>query len=218
MQSEIAALKAAMQLPGVPDDEKKIYVDTIAQIEQAIAAAKTKPPSTEYSRPAVEQPGTRQNTRAEHSGAVTGQGAVIPTTKIRAGIDKPRTQGADLQTGEKYQDRPIIAAVVSAGAKQVIIDWGAGAYDAFTEGEARGRLTTALRDLTESRMARIGRWDDLEQYTTFGRAVAYYRAMILFWNEPPSAKQLAIAPLKGVKSEIFERIKNAAVAAQNQGT
>lgn len=214
MQAEIASLQKAMQLPGVPDDERQIYAATISRIQSAIDAAKQiKPPA----------PSERATTsplpfRGGDGGGVSPDGgATIPITKIRAGIDKPRMHGADLRKGNPYpDDRPVIAAVISGGAKQIVIHWGEGAYDVFTEGEARGRLTTALRDLTESRMARLGRWDDLQQYTTFGRAVAYYRAMIEFWNAPPTAQQLAIAPLKGAKAEIFERITKAAIAAQNE--
>lgn len=201
MQAEIEALQKALQLPGVPDDEKRIYAATIKRISTAIEAAKNTP---QFS-PKVG--GVVASTPESN----------IPITKIRAGIDKPRAHGVDLQKSNPYPDRPVIAAVITGGAKQVVIHWGEGAYDVFTEGEARGRLTTALRDLTESRMARLGRWDDLQQYTTFGRAVAYYRALIEFWNAPPTAQQLAIAPLKGGKAEIFERITKAAAAAQNHG-
>lgn len=196
MRAEIETIEKAMRLPGVPDDEKQIYAATIAKIQTAIAASETAKPF-----PA--------------GGVVSNVTETpIPITKIRAGIDKPRTHGADLRKGNPYPDSPVIAAVVTSGAKNVVIHWGEGAYDVFTEGEARGRFTTALRDLTESRMARLGRWDDLPQYTTFGRAVAYYRALIEFWNAPPTAQQLAIAPLKGNKAIIFERITQAAAEAK----
>lgn len=207
MQAEIEVLEKAMQLPGVPDDERKILAATIDRIKAAIEA------SQQMQQTTTSEPASTIHSQFNERVIPQDDGA-IPVTKIRAGANPPRMHGADLQKGNPYpDDRPVIAAMVTAGAKQVVIHWGEGAYDIFTEGEARGRLTTALRDLTESRMARLGRWDDLQQYTTFGRAVAYYRAMIEFWNAPPTAQQLAIAPLKGAKAEIFERIIK---SAQNE--
>lgn len=203
MRAEVDALSKAMLLSGVPDDEKKIYTDTIIKINKAIEAELQRQSGTSAPLPF----------RGGDGGGVS---TPIPTTVIRAGITPPRTAAAtsNTPTAPPPPDTPIIAAVITGATKQVVIHWGEGAYDVFTEGEARGRFTTAMRDLAASRMAKLGRMNDIPQYTTFSRAVAYYRALIEFWAAPPTAQQLAIAPLGRLKQEIFEMITAAAAAQQ----
>lgn len=207
MRAEVDALSKAMLLPGVPDDEKKIYTDTIIKINKAIEAELQR-----QSGPPSPLP-----FRGVDGGVVS---TPIPTTVIRAGIDRPRhaKQPVAPKAAPPPPETPVIAAVITGSTKQVVIHWGEGAYDVFTEGEARGRFTTAMRDISASRMARLGRMSDIPQYTTFSRAVAYYRALTEFWAAPPTAQQLAIAPMGRLKQEIFEMITQAArmAAQQNQ--
>lgn len=212
MRAEVDALSKAMLLPGVPDDEKKIYTDTIIKINKAIEIELQQRQSG-ITTPSPSGPGP---VWVEQGGPVPP----IPTTVIRAGIDRPRQaqQPVAPRAATPPPETPVIAAVITGATKQVVIHWGEGAYDVFTEGEARGRFTTAMRDLSASRMARLGRMSDIPQYTTFSRAVAYYRALTEFWAAPPTAQQLAIAPMGRLKQEIFEMITQAArmAAQQNQ--
>lgn len=192
LRAEAALVQRALLIPGVPEDEKRIYSDTLIKINNEIAAKLAIQSSSNAPEPSVE--GASEKT--------------IHTTVIRAGITPPRTPATASATPPP--EPPVISGGSGGAQKQVVIHWGEGASDLFTEGEARGRFTTALRDLAASRMAKIGRMNDIPQYTTFSRAVAYYRALTEFWATPPTAQQLAIAPLGRLKQEIFEMITSAA--------
>lgn len=180
----------ASKLPGIPADEKLIYTQTIMAIDKAIedkAAARRAPFVPDFaSAPApVPVPETVKGHQfRQHA--------------------KPRNEPEDADC------IPVVQADISNGTKRVRIEWGHGKADVLTEGDARSRFTTALRDLAESRMAKAERWNDLERYVSFQRAVAYYQALTEFWEAPPSAGQLGIAPLGKVRTEIFSRIQTQA--------
>lgn len=190
---------AASKLPGIPTDERLIYTQTIMAIDKAIEAKKasaratTKPPSAPNAIPTPAPPIV-----AAEQGYSNAHGYTPP----RRQAQRPEPEDAECV--------PIVQADISTGMKRVKIEWGHGKADILTEGEARSRFTTALRDLAESRMARMERWDDVERYVSFQRAVAYYEALTEFWEAQPSAGQLGIAPLGKVRTEIFSRIQTQA--------
>lgn len=197
-QAEIEALRRAAALPGVPDDEKAIYAETIRRIESKIIELHRAAPAPAATPPP--QPRKEELPPIPVRVIKAGQPGNTPVAAI-----KPPSP-----LGEGMGERPRIAGVIVADRKTVLIDWGAGRTDTLTEGEARGRFTTALRDLAESRMARLGRLTDVRQYITFDRAVTYYRALTEFWLSPPTPQQLQIWPLSKVRSEIFEIIQTTA--------
>lgn len=213
-QAEIDALRRAAAIPGVPDDEKAIYAETIRRIESKIidlhraAPAAPAPTATPPQQP---KPTPRKEELPP-----------IPITVIKAGQRREASRPSQPDNAPIAANTPPsplgggagggarIAGVIVADRKTVLIDWGAGRTDTLTEGEARGRFTTALRDLAESRMVRLGRLEDIRQYITFDRAVTYYRALTEFWLSPPTPQQLQIWPLSKVRSEIFELIQTTA--------
>lgn len=215
-QAEIEQLRAAMQIPGVPPDEAAIYANTIQKIEaKIIDLHRAAPQPTAKELPATKPP----SNSGEGMGVGSNRAAdttPIPVRVIRAGIDKPRHSQPTAPASDEKPHIPVLAAVLTGGLKQVLIEWGHGKSDLLTEGEARSRFTTALRDLSESRMAKLERYDDLARYITFSRAVAYYRVLIEFWLSPPTPRQLAINPLSRVRETIFDMIMKAACAAQTQ--
>jgi len=151
------------------------------------------------------------------------EGQPIPIRKIRA--DAPVMGHAPLASNSATftpppaqdrvgQDAPVIVADLTGNKKLVTIQWGYGKIEVLTEGEARSRFTTCMRDLAGSRMARIGRLIELRTYITFSRATAYYRALAEFWNAAPTAAQLELTPMSEVRRRVFEMIVTASEVAQ----
>lgn len=213
-QAEIEQLSRAAALPGVPEEEKAIYAETIRRIEGKIIELHRAAPATPA--PAATAPPPQKPTPRKE------ELPPIPITVIKAGQASSRGNSNQQENAHITAIKPIptmgagagggarIAGVIIADRKTVVIDWGHGRTDTLTEGEARGRFTTSLRDLAESRMARRGRMEDIRQYVTFDRAVAYYRALTEFWLSAPTPQQLEIWPLGKIRSEIFEMIQTTA--------
>lgn len=204
-QQEIVQLRNAMQQPGVPDGEKQIYADTIQKIEGIIIAAQRAVPK-QSSQPSPQPP-----LRAISHSSPLGDG---PEAGVKHAGNPTKNTPSNGRNGSPTSNTAVISAILSGSTKQVIIQWGHGKSDTLTEGEARSRFTTALRDLAQSRMANLGRFDDLSRYITFGRAVAYYRALTEFWITAPTPAQLSIYPLSRTRQTIFDMITQAACAAQ----
>jgi hypothetical protein len=197
LRAEIATLTKALANPTSTPDEKQIFSDTILKIQNQIGErTATRPPDP----PPGQQPPIpiRVIRAGERTAAPAGQ--CKPAT-INQRIDK---QGID------HSITTQVNATSATGAPLVSIDWGYGQIDTLTEGEARSRFTTCLRDLSESRLAGQGRLLDLPQYRSFSRAVAYYQALTLFWSAAPSALQLNISTKSPLKRAIFEMIVQAA--------
>lgn len=195
-QAEIIQLQKAADLPGVDAAERKIYFDTIRRIESKIATITAR----------------LNTTPAPPANPVVSHNDPIPIRVIKPAPKPLRA----IPVATDPDNIPVISATITAATPSVTIIWGPDDSDTVTEGEARSRFTTALRDLADSRLVKIGRIDAISSYITFHRAVAYYRALIEFWGEPPTAQQLAIAPLKGVRGFVFEKITQAAAEAIQQ--
>lgn len=182
---------SASKIPGIPDDEKLIYIQTIMAIDKVIESKKAAARQAPFTPAPAQVPVLEPDpvTIAQHQFR-------------RTATPKPEPEDAECI--------PIVHADISTGMKRVKIEWGHGKADMLTEGEARSRFTTALRDLAETRMAKAERWNDVERYVSFQRAVAYYQALTEFWDAPPSAGQMGIAPLGKVRTEIFSRIQSQA--------
>lgn len=197
LRAEVQTLINAIANPSATQEEKQIYSDTIIkiqnQIEKLTATRQPDPPP--------------------------GQHPPIPIRVIRAGEPKsaPTGQPSQATTNPTVSNQAINhSATINAtsapsGAPVVRIDWGYGQIDTLTEGEARSRFTTCLRDLSESRHAQNCRLTDLPRYRSFARAVAYYQALSIFWAKHPSAQQLNISTKSPLKKAIFDMIVQAAV-------
>lgn len=199
-QAEILQLQKAAALPGVDAAERKIYIDTIRRIEAKIANIISTSKAASAAPPALPPEPVK-------SGSDQGP---IPIRIIKPGSKSITPQApAGAET-------TVVTANIIAATPLVTIVWDQSHSDTLTEGEIRSRFTTALRDLAESRLVKIGRIDAIQSYITFQRAVVYYRALMEFWGEPPTAQQLAIAPLKGTRAIVFEKIIQAAAETIQQ--
>lgn len=210
--AEKRQLSSAMELPGVTEAERNIYAETIQRIHRAIEAMR-QPAALPAPQPRI----------AATTGAPRQEGQPIPIRKIRA--DAPLMGHAPLASNPATfapppapdrvgQEAPVIVADLTGNKKLVTIQWGYGKTEILTEGEARSRFTTCMRDLAGSRMARIGRLIELRTYITFSRATAYYRALAEFWSAAPTAAQLELTPMSDIRRRIFEMIVTASEVAQ----
>lgn len=198
-QRQIDALRKALALPNLPDDERRIHEDTIRKIQDRIAAMEAapapQPPAQRHSAP------TERRSYPKTAGQDSQPAQRVTFRTIVAGKPEETTV-----TPAQPVDSPMIYAASERATRTVTIDWGHGRADNLTEGECRGRFTTALRDLANSRLARQGRMRDIPAYLTFQRAVAYYHGLCLLWGHTPSPLELEIHPLGRKKAEIFEMI------------
>lgn len=177
LEAELKKLNKALALPNIDEGERNIYRSAIAEIEKRISRLQAQP--EQPTAPEPPQP--------------------IPVA-VRRPVKTPIPSGAAAE--------PVsITAVATGGARTVEINWGNNNRDILTEGDARSRFTTALRDLAHSRMARMGRFEDITQYITFDRACAYYRALSVFWGSPPTPAQLQIVALSAERRQIFKMIQ-----------
>lgn len=190
MQAEIVKLRNAAQLPGIDAAERKIYLDAIATIEKRIA-----------SMPAATQPEFRPQTGGTFPPPANRHPQGTPEPPV------PKAPRATKSSPSGVGGAARITASAASGARTVEIDWGNNRRDILTEGDARSRFTTALRDLCHSRMARLKRFESIPQYITFDRACAYYRALTIFWGGPPTPAQLQIVTLSTDRRTIFQLIQ-----------
>lgn len=205
-EAEIKQLEAAMELPGVTAEESAIYQKTINTITGFIAAKNQQNNVNTKPQPARQR-------AVQPTQAPPADNTPIPVRVIKAGA--PTRAHAPIQQPSE-QPAVTITANLSGGAKSVTIDWGHQKTETLTEGEARSRFTTAMRDLTKSRMVKQERFADLPHYITYSRAVAYYRALSQFWTMPPSPMQLEIHPLGRTRQIIFNMIAETANVTTNQ--
>lgn len=199
MQAQIAQLQRTLSLPGVPDDEKAIYRATIQKIQEKINA--TQPLRTEEKR---QPPVAPMGHNTPQIGGQEGRGVRVIAPGHTARLS-PDQQQAMQRTSISVPDSAAGPATVTIHWPDA--DWGPVTY---TEAEARGRFTTALRDLAESKRAAQGRFDQLPRYTTWWRAVVFYRALCHFWGSPPDRQQLEIRQRSDTYITIFTMLQEAA--------
>lgn len=202
MQAEIKQLRQALQLPNVPADEIEIYRSTIARIQDEINARQPKEPAvTEEQR---QPPVAPMGHNTPQMGGQGGRGVRVIAPGHTARLS-PDQQQAMQRTSISVPDSAAGPATVTIHWPDA--DWGPVTY---TEAEARGRFTTALRDLAESKRAAQGRFDQLPRYTTWWRAVVFYRALCHFWGSPPDRQQLEIRQRSETYITIFTMLQEAA--------
>ncbi|TXH45504.1 MAG: hypothetical protein E6Q97_31525 [Desulfurellales bacterium] len=197
-QRQIEHLRRTIQLPGVPADEKRLYEATIRRIESELQQA------TSVQQPEKKAPAAKINAveivLEDYSSGE--QFANVPTSiPTRA---KKNTQVFDCE------DMPeiTIEAATAPGPRRVKVVWQDDdrTEEYLTEGEARSRFCSYLRDVSESRRAEQERWADVKCSLSFYRLCTYYQVLTAFWGEPPTPKQLDIAPLNAAKKTVFEML------------
>lgn len=221
----------ALQNESIDDAEKSWYKKGLASIEEAIrlkkASMQNPPPKNEPQQPqqlSLPKADNIRELKTRVIGPVSNDKA-MPNAKRRDGLGRSLSnkdrrdraawkldaerQGANYAgTGAAETDTTITAETL-AMLRKVKIEWEDGRNESLMEGQVRSRFVTTLRDLVKSRYAEEKRWDAIEQYVSFSRAVTYYRALRIFWNGDPSADQLRIQ-LGGTKEIIFRIIVKSA--------
>ena len=132
---------------------------------------------------------------------VTGVG-VDPRSGILSPV-KDRTAN----TSDSVATEVFVIAEIGKGGKVATIQWADGSTSTLSEGTARSRFSSALRDLCESTYAQQDRFGDLIYYRTWHRAVGYYSALAALWGRQPSARELDLLPMSRVRATVFQMIQ-----------
>lgn len=175
----------------------KIFQNTIRTIKRLLEQA---PPTSDvYSNPPPEHSGSQPPPppRATAKSVNMPHHPPRTTARQRAEANAPRTQTLT------------VSAVNVGGTPTVTIEWdinGSTEAATLTEGECRGRFTTALRDLLESKRWEQGRLEDVQRTITFMRAQGYFSALCKFWQRPPTMSELDLNHSRF--SEIFQIVTN----------
>lgn len=177
----------------------RIYQNTISTIKRLLNQA---PPTSDvYSNPPPEHSGSQPPPPPRGTAKSVNMPPHPPrtTARQRAEASAPRTQTLT------------VSAVNVGGTPTVTIEWdinGSTEAATLTEGQCRGRFTTALRDLIESRRWEQGRLEDVQKTITFLRAEGYFSALCKFWQRPPTMSELGLHHARF--SEIFQIVTNTA--------
>jgi hypothetical protein len=194
LQNEISVLENGMAQSSVTPDRIRIYQNTIAKIKAIIQQRQAAAQSTAASKPA-DVPVYRQ------TGPTNIKIDVTPGPKPGMTIDL-HEQRAQHMPKVEFE----VSANLSATRPTVTINWSDGTQSTHTEGDARSKFTSILRDLNNSNLAEQGRFDQIPTYRTYDRAKAYYKALAAFWGHSPTARELEIIPLSMRKATIFNMI------------
>lgn len=184
---QILKLEKALAVKGLPADERELFEATLrklrAEVPEQIMKANLPRPQ--------------------------------PVQAFQAIVQEPIAQSAPAAPKRRpiydHEDMPTVTveAVTGPGKPKVTIVWQdeGRTAETVTEGEARSRFTSCLRDLRNSKRAQQERWDDLALTIGFYRLCTYYKALTAFWGAPPSPQQLEINPLGRVSAHIFNMIE-----------
>lgn len=221
MQTQIRQLKTTINLPGVPDDEKAIYMATIQRIQSEIDA-RTGPVSTPPPPPVQPQPIKTTTpppppppplyfTPPVGGGAGGGVDTAAPPLKpsiIHAGgqhpVNSKQPMSATIQAD--HDADPYNPAVR--------ITWADGYTISVTETEARGRFVSTLRDTCGLRLVQKGRYDAMWRWSSPWRAAGFYQALTHFYGAPPTMAQLGINRPGEITRHIFQLITTSALQPQ----
>lgn len=194
LQEEINVLQNGMAQSSATPERIRIYENTIAKIKAIIQQRQAAAQSTEASKPA-HVPTYRQTNPTNIKIDVT------PGPKPGMTIDLHEQRAAAMPKVEFE-----ITANLSAQKPTVTIVWSDATISTHTEGDARSKFTSLLRDLNNSTLAEQGRFDLIRTYRTYDRAKAYYKALAAFWGHNPTARELELTPLSTRKATIFNMI------------
>ena len=194
LNNEISVLENGMAQKSTTPERIRFYKSTIAKIKAIIQQRQATAQSTAASKPA-DVPVYRQ------TGPTNIKIDVSPGTKPGMTIDL-HEQRAQHMPKVEFE----VAANLSAQKPTVTITWSDATISTHTEGNARSKFTSLLRDLNNSNLAEQGRFDLMRTYRTYDRAKAYYKALAAFWGHNPTARELDLTPLSARKATIFNMI------------
>jgi hypothetical protein len=200
---QISTLRRALSLPNLPADEAGLHRETIARIQKKIEALDShKPPAAP---PAAAQPQRRAATEP----IVVYDRPAAPTPTASAATKPPASAGhrqaKPVYDPEDVPEITVEAPAMPGGARRAKVVWQDDdrTTEYLTEGEARSRFTSYLRDCADGKRAQQERWDDVKQSLCFYRLCTYYRVLSAFWGTAPTPQQLEIAPLRGSRATVF---------------
>ena len=194
LNNEILVLEKGMAQKSATPERIRIYQNTIAKIKAIIQQRQAAAQSTDASNPA-HVPIYRQ------TGPTNIKIDVTPGPKPGMTIDLHKQRAAAMPKVEFE-----VVANLTAQKPTVTITWSDGTQSTHTEGDARSKFTSLLRDLNNSTLAEQGRFDLMRTYRTYDRAKAYYKALAAFWGHNPTARELELTPLSTLKATIFNMI------------
>lgn len=206
LRGQIAQLEMTLKLPNLPADEAALHRATIRRIKEKIQAAQSgaadSTGATQPQQANKPQPGATQPIVVYDRPSETPPPATPPLKKPQA---KPVIDADDMP------EITVEAPAMPGGARRAKIVWQDDdrTQEYLTEGEARSRFTSYLRDCAEGKRAQQGRWADVTQTISFYRLCTYYQVLAAFWGAPPTAQQLEIAPLRGTREKVFSLISPA---------
>lgn len=225
MQAEIRQLREALQIPGVPDDEKQIYTATIRRIEAQIAAMRsapvtpaptpppaepikhTTPPPPQTIEQAFERDAARTNTYYQHQADQTlkpSNHQTIKPSTIHAGNQHP------------VNSKQPMSATIQADHHTnphnptVTITWADGYIYTGDETAIRGRFTTTLRDTLALRLVQQGRFNAMWRWSSPWRAAGFYQALTYLIGAAPTIHELGISRPSELTRTVFQLIAETA--------
>lgn len=194
LQAEIKVLENGMAQSSATPDRIRIYQNTIAKIKAIIQQRQAAAQSTAASKPA-------DVTTSRQTGPTNIAIDFSATPRPGMTIDLHEQRVADMPK-VKFQ----VTANLAAQKPTVTITWSDATISTHTEGDARSKFTSLLRDLDNSTLAEQSRFDFMRTYRTYDRAKAYYKALAAFWGHNPTARELDLTPLSTRKATIFNMI------------
>lgn len=205
IKDQIATLQKALKVPNIPADEAAMHRKLVARLEAELQRRKTQQPPAPRPAPPLAEPtpiAERPPMRPVSESLVTGVGV-----EPRSGILSP-VKDRTANTSDSVATEVFVNAEIGKGGKVATIQWADGSNSTLSEGAARSRFSSALRDLCESTYAQQDRFGDLIYYRTWHRAVGYYSALAALWGRQPSARELDLLPMSRVRSTVFQMIQD----------
>lgn len=203
---QIATLLNALKVPNIPADEAAMHRNLIARLESELQRRQAQqPPAPRPSPPPPAEPNPiaeRPPMRPVSESLVTGVGV-----EPRSGILSP-VKDRTANTSDSVATEVFVIAEIGKGGKVATIQWADGSSSTLSEGAARSRFSSALRDLCESTYAQQERFGDLIYYRTWHRAVGYYSALAALWGRQPSARELDLLPMSRVRATVLQMIQD----------
>ena len=204
LRTQIQVLKNALDLPNLPADEAALHKKTIERIKAQIDAGERVPaPKNPPAKPPRRQPDATAPIVVYER-----QVTLAPTEVLNK--SEPTNPMRSASPAFDADDMPEITIEAGniPGPPRLKIVWQdeSKSVEYITEGEVRSRFTSYLRDVSECKRAKQGRWADVKCSLSFYRLCVYYKALTAFWGEAPTPKQLEIWPLSAAKQKIFEML------------
>lgn len=224
MQAEIRQLQEAIQLPGVPDDEKQIYVATIQRIQAQIDTMQSgpvtqspTPPTPQTIKHTAPPPPPSTNpwppTQAQQQPATSNQQPTTRNPQPETRNQKPATS-RHIHAGNQtpvHSHQPMSATIQADHSTNphnptVTITWADGYTYAGDETAIRGRFTTTFRDTIGLRLVQQGRYTAMWRWSSPWRAAGFYQALTHLIGAPPNLQELGVQRPNELTRSVFQQI------------